>query len=584
MKIKFLAGGIITVAVILAIVSVWGDSFVVDEIPHVGSGYSYLAKGDYRLNPEHPPLAKSLAAIPLLFFNLRQEAFQTKPWQDDVNGQWEFGRNLIFETGNNADLMTHAAKMPMLLFFILGAVLVFSWARKLYGPAGALVSLVIFSFSPTILAHSRFVTTDAAALFGVLSATYFFLRYLKNKTAKNFLIAGVIFGIALLTKFSTFLLVPFLAFLALVYGWVNKDKFSDGIRHVLLAIAVFVVGFVLIVWPAYYVLTRNYPAQRQHYDTREILKTFGNRYLADPVVWLSDKPVLRAAGHYGLGLLMVLQRSVGGNTTYFLGEVSRFGWHNYFPIVYFIKEPLAWWALAIVALLTLGWQLRAPSKKSLSRGYEFVKNHFDEFAMIIWLLLYWTYSIRSTLNIGVRHLLPTYPFAILLVSGQISRIMKKSKLALWLVVILLVWYVGENIKVFPYYITYFNEVAGGPSGGYNYVVDSNLDWGQDAKRLAQWVKQNRIDKIETDYFGWTDPVYYMGRAYARLWSTKYADAQDFIKNNKSNGWLAVSATFLQGSQGSPDQPSPRNYLWLKSFQPVTIIGNSIFVYHIIKQP
>lgn len=582
MKTKILAGSIIAVAVTLSIVSVWDDSFIVDEIPHVGSGYSYLVKGDYRLNPEHPPLAKALAAIPLLFLNLKQGAFETKPWLDDINGQWEFGRNLIFETGNNADLMTHAAKIPMLLFFILSGALVFSWAGKLYGTAGALVGLVIFSFSPTIMAHSRFVTTDVPALFGVLFATYFFLRYLKNKTAKNFLGAGVIFGIALLTKFSTFLLVPFLAFLAFVYGWIDKDKFSAGMRHLLMAIAVFAVGFVLIVWPVYYIFTRNYPAQRQRYDTQEILKSFGNRYLADPVVWLSDKPVLRSAGHYGLGLLMVIQRSAGGNTTYFLGNVSRFGWHNYFPIVYFIKEPLAWWVLAGAALLALGWQLRAPSKKSLSRGHEFIKNHFDEFAMIMWLLLYWTYSIRSTLNIGVRHLLPTYPFAILLVSGQISRIMKKSKLALWLAVILLVWYVGENIRVFPYYITYFNQIVGGPSGGYDYVVDSNLDWGQDAKRLALWVKQNQVDKIETDYFGWTDPVYYMGPTYARLWSTKYADAEDFIKNNKSDGWLAVSATFLQGSQGSPDQPNPRNYFWLKSFEPVTVIGNSIFVYHITK--
>ena len=146
--------------------------------------------------------------------------------------------------------------------------------------------------------------------------------------------------------------------------------------------------------------------------------------------------------------------------------------------------------------------------------------------------------------------------------------------------ILLGWYVSENLEVYPFYLTYFNQTVGGPSGGYQYVNDSNLDWGQDLRRLADWVKQNNIPRIETDYFGWADPGYYMGQTYEQLWSSKYRDAQDFKSRNDTDGWMAISATFLKGSEGSPEFPQPVNYSWLDSFKPFTVIGNSIFIYHI----
>ena len=587
--VKTTAFIIIAIAVVLSIASSWNDSIIVDEVPHIGAGYSYLVKQDMRLNPEHPPLAKDLAAIPLLFLNLNQGAFNTAFWQTDVNGQWDFGRYLIFESGNNADLIKHLARLPMLLFFVLSAVLIFKWARRLYGNAGAFIALTLFSFSSTVIAHSRFVTTDMAALFGVLLATYYFVRYLKAPSGKRLFIAGLTFGIALLLKFSTFLLVPFFFVLAIIYGFVsNRQKILTAWRLTLGTVLIFLVGFMIIVWPVYYFHTYNYPPERQYRDTQQLLATYGNRNFAEPIIWASDKPVLRAAAQYGLGLLMVSQRSVGGNTTYFLGEVSRFGWHKYFPIVYFIKEPLAWWGLVLVSLLFLGWQTKKPSKEFFTHAGNFIKNHTDELVMLLWLLVYWGVSINSTLNIGVRHLLPTYPFAILLVSGQIAKMVQKakenfnfkSKALIFTVFFLLSWYVVENIKVYPLYLTYFNQAAGGPSGGYRYVTDSNLDWGQDLIRFSDWVKENNIPKIELDYFGWADQSYYLGSHFEWLWREKYSGAEDFKARNKSDGWLAISITYLQETQGPVERPQYPNYLWLKSYQPVTIIGHSIFVYRI----
>ncbi|HYU65011.1 MAG TPA: hypothetical protein VEK36_01965, partial [Candidatus Paceibacterota bacterium] len=108
---------IITVSVLLMLLSMINDSFIVDEIPHVGAGYSYVTKGDMRLNPEHPPLAKDLAGLALLTLNLNQSVFRSTFWNTDINGQWEFGRRLIYDSGNNADEITYVARLPLLLFF-----------------------------------------------------------------------------------------------------------------------------------------------------------------------------------------------------------------------------------------------------------------------------------------------------------------------------------------------------------------------------------------------------------------------------------------------------------------------------------
>ncbi len=555
---RSLAITIMAVATILAITSVWNDSLIVDEDPHIGAGYSYLIKQDMRLNPEHPPLAKDLAAIPLLFLNLKQEVFQTKSWTTDVNGQWEFGRKLIYNSGNDANLIAHAAKIPMLIFFIGSAVIIFFWSRKLWGDKAALLALALFSFSPTVMAHARFVTTDMAALFGVLSATYFFITYLQQPTRRNFWLASVFFGIALICKFSTILLVPLFMVLALIWNY----------RFLLKTALVIITGFVIVVWPVYFFHTRGYPPERQYRDTAQLLSSHGNRLAADTIVWMSDKPFIRGAAQYGLGLLMVQQRSVGGNTVYFRGNVTNTAGPWYFPFVYLIKEPIPWLILLAVALVF------AISKLKHSLKIENLKLKIPEVTMLLWLAIYWAVSITSTLNIGVRHLLPVYPFMIMLVSGAVASLMQKFYTLRFTLYILLAWYIFANLSVYPHYLTYFNELVGGPSGGHDYIVDSNLDWGQDLKRFSSWVRNHNIKKIELDYFGWADQSYYLGDHFLWLNSDKYKSEADFKARNTSDGWIAVSATFLMNE-------SKAKYAWLYAHEPVTVIGDSIFIYRIL---
>jgi hypothetical protein len=590
---------IIVASCVLAIGSLIGDSPTLDEVPHIGAGYSYLSRLSMHLNPEHPPLAKDLAALPLIFMHLDQSVFKSSAWVDSYKqrreyGQWDFGRELLYDHGDDGEAIKNAMRIPMLLFFVLAAMMVFHWSRRRYGDTGGLIALILFAFSPSIVAHARLVTTDVAAACGVLYATYYFVQYLHSPTRKNMLIASIVLGLALLTKFSTFLLIPFFGMLAFAFGIAQSSSQWDtrivhGIKHALRTAIVSILAFLIVIWPMYALHNLGYAASRQLQDTQDITSYWSNRSAASMIVWAADKPVIRYAGHYLLGLMMASQRAAGGNTIFFLGQVVESGGPIYFPIVYFMKETLAWWVLVLIAILGTAYRIRG-----IHGGHvlHWIRTHFDEFAMFLWFLIYWGVSMKSHLNLGVRHILPTFPFAIMLVSGQIARMIeefqqfdrKRLKAFSLLIALLLGWHVFENVKTYPYYLTYFNEAVGGPSQGHKYVTDSNLDWGQDLKRLGQFIQDNNIKKMDVDFFGWGDRNLYLGSShYTWTGADTYMNAKDFLARNTSDGWIAVSATFyMQCISPSRDKPRTPCYQWLEAYEPVTLVGNSIFVWHITK--
>jgi len=579
---------------VLMFASARNDAIIVDEDPHIGAGYSYLKKGDFRLNPEHPPLMKDLGAIPLLFMDLN-EPWDHKSWTTDINGQWEFGRKLIFNSGNDADAITQAAKAPMIVFTVLLGAFIFWWTRKNFGNAVGLLTLFLYTFSPTFLAHGRFVTTDVGATAGFFIGTIAFLRFLKAPTKKNIALAGLAMGFAFLTKFSTFELVP-IALILLVGRTLAYAAYGERIkfflRYLWKTIFVLLIAY-LTIYPLYFHHTWNYPLERQRTDTASILSSFSvgalrkaagfmeskrllpeyadeiRNFPKNLVIWASDKPVLRPWAEYFLGLLMVFQRSAGGNTTYFLGEVSNAGSRIYFPFMYLVKEPLALHVLTVVAL---AWLLSRAKRPECRR--EWLKNHFIEFAFLVVIAFYWWASIRSILNIGVRHILPTFPFVYILVSAEIVKLYRRllaSTLAIWgfrmILAALFIWQAASVFRAHPAYLAYFNEIAGGPDGGYRYVTDSNLDWGQDLKRLAQFVEERNIPEVYFDYFGWADPAYYLKEKYRWLSS----------ESGPKKGWVAVSATFYQGSREKPEHDYRR---WLPMEKLVAKIGHSIFLFYI----
>lgn len=584
---------LLSLVFLACIFSIKDDSLTMDEVAHLPAGYSYLTQKDMRLNPEHPPLLKDLAAFPLLFIENIKFPSEIKDWKEDVNGQWGFGYNFLYHSKNPADQMIFWGRIPMILLLILLGFYIFKCTKELFGNRVALLSLFLFSFSPTFLAHGRLVTTDVGAATGIFIATYYFLKALQNPIKKNIISAGIAFGIAQLLKFSVILLIPFFIFLGFFWWLIKAGKLIQILKSL---ISIFLIGIFLI-WTVYLYHTWNYPPEKQLRDTQFILASYAGgpssiketcfskerilRCPAEITIWASDKPILRALAHYKLGLLMIFQRAAGGHTTYFLGEISAAGWKNYFPIVYLIKEPLTLHILTLVALLYMIWSIKKPFWiSSFQRIKNWIKFHFPEFAMLIFIGIYWLTSLSSNLNIGVRHLLPVFPFTFVLVSIKIISWLKRPYLKLLkylFLFIFLFWQAISIIKIYPHFLAYFNEIVGGPDRGYIYTVNSNLDWGQDLKRLKKWVEENEIEKIYVDYFGGGDAKYYLKEKFLPWWSTR--DPAEFEKGN----YLAISVSFLQGGRGKPvpgfDQPHSY-YFWLDKYTPIKKIGHSIFIYYI----
>ena len=202
---NFIIAGLLVLVFILALFSMKDDSLTMDEVAHLPAGYSYLTQKDMRLNPEHPPLLKDLAAFPLLFIQEIRFPYEIKDWQEDINGQWGFGYHFLYHMGNPAEKMIFWGRIPMILLLILLGFYIFKFAKEFFGKKVALLALFFFAFSPTFLAHGRLVTTDVGAAFGVVFATFYFLKALKSPNTKNILLAGLALGIAELLKFSLIL-------------------------------------------------------------------------------------------------------------------------------------------------------------------------------------------------------------------------------------------------------------------------------------------------------------------------------------------------------------------------------------------
>jgi predicted membrane-bound dolichyl-phosphate-mannose-protein mannosyltransferase len=233
---NIVAGILLLVVFFLGIFSLKDDSATMDEVAHLPAGFSYLTQQDMRLNPEHPPLIKDLAAVPLLFIKGINFPSDIKAWKEDINGQWDFGFHFLYQSGNPADRMIFWSRFPMVLILILLGFYIFKWVRELLSNKAALFALFLFSFSPTFLAHGRLVTTDVGAAAGVFIATYYFIKTLQNPTRKNIILAGIAFGIAELFKFSVILLIPFFVFLGLIWWLIKSAKLIKTLKIVILVL------------------------------------------------------------------------------------------------------------------------------------------------------------------------------------------------------------------------------------------------------------------------------------------------------------------------------------------------------------
>jgi hypothetical protein len=549
----------------------WNDSGTMDEAAHIPAGYSYVIKKDMRLNPEHPPLVKFLSGLSILILVKDVNFPQHLPsWKENINDQWSFGFDFLYRSGNDADKIIFSARLPAILLTLILGIVIFIWAGELWGKTWALLPLSIFTFSSNFVGHGHLVTTDIGATLGVLLSLWRYLHYINNPSKKNFWLSSFSIGFALLLKFSTVVVIPIILLITII-KLIQQKNISPLIQFIKVGIVSLAIVWIFYAWHVW-----NYPQDRQLKDAQFILTSYGIKPLKNLDFWLIKNKLMRPLGQYLLGLLMNMQRAAGGNTTYFMGEVSAAGWRWYFPIVYHLKE-----SIPVLILIYAGFIL------GLIGWLKHKKIELSIFSMISFVVLYWILSILSPLNIGVRHIFPTLPFLYILITGPISKFLSCPKVLLefnfkeefkfafrWIVFsVIIFWMIIEFFLYAPWHIAYFNEIAGGPSNAYRYVVDSNLDWGQALKALKKFVIKNNIPKIKIDYFGGGDAKYYLGDRFEPL---KREEGPQI-------GWLAISATFLQGERGKPapgfDQPCCR-YIWLNNYEPIEKVGYSIFVYYI----
>lgn len=597
------------------------ESTTMDEKAHIPSAYTYVKYGDMRLNPEHPPLLKDLAGLPLLALD-PEPVFPTDSWlwTDGINEQWTLGDLLLHGNGNDAETITYWSRFPIILITLLLGFFIFVWTKEIAGTLAGLLALTFYAFDPNILGHGHYVTTDIGIAAFVFMAAYYFVRFLKQPTWERVFWMGIFLGLAQLAKFSAVLLFPLFGLFVLGYPLLKRMTADErrgraAPRWSLIweyvskfAVGVFIC-FVLI-WIVYIPNTVNMPVEKLNAVAEVMFPDRGLGPLAKSVIAaMSEYPFLKGMTEYFLGVFMVFARVAGGNTYYFLGTVSNQASSLYFPLVFVLKETLPFLFLMCVGLL---FTLRRAWSEVRERHYSvrehlarFVENKIAQLVMLAFVALYSYLSITGNLNIGFRHLFPILPFLYLLTASGIVALVRRlhDRHAHWRLLssgvlgAFIFWIIMIPVLAYPSYLSYFNEAAGGPEHGYRYVTDSNYDWGQDLKRLRQWVDrynvcvgtspqpaecatlteggqplptETPIEKIRIDYFGGSSPAYYFGDMFVP-WHGE---------NAPEPGWYGISVGFFQESIHKEKPADQWSYTWLAKYPRLARAGDSIFIFYV----
>ncbi|HEX6738681.1 MAG TPA: glycosyltransferase family 39 protein [Vicinamibacteria bacterium] len=543
----------------LAVTSLRRKSATFDECAHLPAAYTHLALQDYRLSPDHPPLVKHLAALPLLLGGAR---FDRDDPMFAQRRQWELGRRFLYRW-NDADTLFLWGRSAIVLLGALLAVSVFLWARRLFGARAAALALFLCVLNPEMLAHGQLVTTDLGAALFIFLAVVAFERLTEQPTPARVALAGAALGAGLATKFSALGLLPILAVLAVAALRGRKVRPAAAAA----AAAGMAATAVLVIWAAYGFHARFSadPAVDAAIEWQRL--TPENPAIAQPVLLARRLSLL--PDPYLFGFFRFFKHSES-RPAFLLGRRSEGGSWYYFPVTFLVKTPLA-----LLALLGLAVATRARAPAPLRPRAE----------AFVWLpvAVYLLMTLTRGIHIGHRHLLPIYPF-LFVAAGRAAawafpgdRPWRDSLRAVpgIAVAALCAWQLGATLWIHPHYLAYFNELVGGPRNGYRLLADSNLDWGQDLKELRAYLERRGITECKLSYFGTADPEYH--HVPCRLLPGYMLPRPRAVVSEVRTGeWLAVSATNLQGLYVEPEV-EPLMAL-LRQRRPVDQVGYSILIY------
>ncbi len=549
----------------LAVHAMRGNSATFDEGAHLPAGYAYLVLSDHRLNPEQPPLVKLLAAAPLVA--LRPELKTTdRSWTEAR--QWEFGRRFLYRW-NDADRLLFLGRLPVVALASCLVVSVFLAARRHFGIAAAVASTLLAALSPDVLAHGALVTTDLAFALFFFLAILAFERLLEHATPGRLLAAGLATGAAFASKFSAPILLPVFMILglwslretvpiesSLVGGTHKLEGARARLSHALLLLAVVGALALAVVWACYGFRAPLSPDPVVRAELRKPLESAQPGALLYAVAFAGRAGIVPE--DYARGLLFVSEHSAA-RPTFLLGEQRDHGFPHYFAVTFLLKTPVPLLLLAALALARAPWLRRRD-------------------AALVWIpvAVYLAATATRGLQIGHRHLLPIYPFLFLAAGEAAARLWSwRAPKGAVITAILALWYAGGTLLQHPHHLAYFNELGGGPLNGWRLLVDSNLDWGQDLKRLAEWVRTNHVARLKLSYFGSADPAYY-GIESEALPGYTAPHAAHITREIQPGDIVAVSATNLQGVYLDSEDLALMERL--RALDPLARIGYSIFVY------
>jgi hypothetical protein len=533
----------------LAVSSLRQESVTVDEFGHLPVGYNVLTTGDFRYCTLNPPLMNVLCAVPLLAMDL--PAGRAGRDSEDPYSFWANGYSFMADHSSRYHGIFVAARYVTVGAVGLLGLLVFGWARILAPErpnlAGLLAAALIW-FSPTMLAHARLVTTDAGAAFFITLALFSLHLFLRRPGFLRALGVGLALGLAQLVKFSAIYLYP--VFAILILAWAFGIRRGMGRRTILWSVLAFAVSLVVI------------NAGYLFHDTMRPLG--GYRFVSNP--FLSTQAVLpdRLPIPLPESFVAAFDRQVRdaekGDPSYLFGTTYRGNKWFFFVALLAVKTPIPLLAVAGLAV-AIGVFRRTIRLAD---------------AMLLLLpaaVLLIVFSLFSNKQLGLRMILPAAPLFWLWAASTLARA-PWPRPAVWTFAVLLGWLGVETLRIHPDYLAYFNPFVGGPSQGYRYAVDSNLDWGQDLPKLKRYMDDNHISSIQLLYFGRVDPAIY-GLTY------------EVPRESLHPGYLAVSATMYtrpyfvcdhgQVIPGGPISPSmlPR---------PIASVGHSIYIYRLSPPP
>ena len=523
-----------------------------DEPAHIAAGMELLDKGRYQYETFHPPLARLMTAVGPYLAGVRSQ---------NEEGLRNEGQAILF-AGGHYERTLRLARMGVLPFFALASLGVFLWAWFSAGRRAAVCALIVLTTLPPILAHSGLATIDMGAATTTLWAFLAFSLWLDRPVRTRSLLLGVTVGLAVAAKFTAvaFLaacgVLTAIAYPLVYHRWPAASTSPGGASaRWVRAVAVVATAMVLTIWAVYgFAVGRLEPTGRPHVLIDRYVGASG--HLHDTAYAIAERVPIPAPDFWN-GIAGFRRRNDRGHVVSFLGEVRTHGWWYYFPVALAVKTPLAALIAGAAGVILVVRSFRGPHPQRWA---------VIPIASALSVLLVGTQSHVAN---GTRHVLVVYPLLALLAGYGLSRLwsarIRRQPVGAAFACGLIVWQAAGSFAAHPDYLAYFNAFAGGQPD--RIVSDSDLDWGQDLKRLSLAVRERGIERLQIQYNG-SAPVEH---PFFGLPSLHHLEPY-----SHRPGWVAVSAANLRvGSR----QPPYDQYSWLLRQTPAARIGKSIRLYH-----